>query len=246
MNAVSAAATKCVIKVIASNDGCLAGYTDKSDGATANTGTLVGDCKYCLASSHAYNAMSGTATKCVAKTIASNDGCITGYTDKSDGTTANTATLVGDCKYCLSSTHVYNAIQGVATACLLKTAAATATCATGYTDLVGGGSASTTGSLAGDCKYCVSATHAANAKIAAATKCVPKTFGAEGGCLAGYTDKSDGTAANTATLVGDCKYCAPGFTENTTTGKCEASTASSSSILQYGVMFLAVIFATLF
>ena len=113
-----------------------------------------------------------------------------------------------------------------------------ANCATGY------GSTSTVATATGaECSTCIAATHALNAKSAAATKCVALTIGADGGCLTGYTDKSDGTAANTVTLVGDCKYCAPGYVENTTSGKCEAA---SGSMIAYGIMLLAVIFAALF
>ena len=107
LNAISAAATTCIARTVASGGLCATGYTDKSDGtaATAVGGTLADDCKYCVASSHAYNAKFASATKCVAKTIASNDGCLAGYTDKSDGTAANTVTLEGPCEYCVATTH---------------------------------------------------------------------------------------------------------------------------------------------
>ena len=181
-----------------SNDGCLAGYTDKADGSAANTVTLAGDCKYCLAA-NALNAISAAATKCVAKTIANNDGCLAGYTDKSDGAAANT------------------------------------------------------GTLAGDCKYCVASTHALNAKSGAATKCVAKTVVAGGLCLTGYTDKSDGSAATAVggTLAGDCKYCASGYVENASAGTCvlasspQTPTPSSSSMIVFSVMLLALIISVL-
>lgn len=115
--------------------------------------------------------------------------------------------------------------------------ATSANCQTGYNVATGTTAAA---AASADCANCWS-TYALNAKTAAATKCVAKTIAAGDGCLAGYTDKSDGTAANTVTLVGDCSYCAPGYTANATSGKCEAT--ASSSMITYGVMLLAVLFA---
>ena len=64
-----------------------------------------------MASTHAYNAISGVATKCIAKTITGGATCLAGYTDKSDGSAATTSgTLAGDCKYCVATTHASNAI----------------------------------------------------------------------------------------------------------------------------------------
>ena len=81
---------------------------------------------------------------------------------------------------------------------------------TGYTDKADGSAASTTGTLAAACDYCLTSTHAYNALPSVATKCVVKANAVAAGlCLAGYTDKSDGSAATAAggTIAGDCKYC---------------------------------------
>ena len=74
--------------------------------------------------------------------------------------------------------------------------------------------------MTGPCKYCRK-THVFNAKPAAASMCVAKAITNNLACLPGYTDKSDGSPANTGVLVGDCKYCAPGYVENTASGICE-------------------------
>lgn len=138
-----------------------------------------------------------------------------------------------------------NALPAAATACIAKSISGGVTCAAGYTDKSNGAAATTTGNLEGDCKFCLT-THVLNARSAAATKCVAKTIGADGGCLTGYTDKADGSAASTTTLTGNCDYCVTGYTLNSSTGLCVQNTPASSSVIAYGVFLIAALFAALF
>ena len=115
------------------------------------------------------------------------------------------------------------------------------TCAAGHASTAS--QSAVTAPPTADCTFCIT-DFVLNAKTAAATACISTTASASNTCLAGYTDKADGSAASTSGTLGACSYCVTGYTDNTTAGTCDAPAAST--IIAYGVMLLAVLFAVLF
>lgn len=55
----------------------------------------------------------------------------------------------------------------------------------------------------------------------------------------------EGKAPTATGLTGNCKFCAPGYSKDTAGTKCVIDSASGSMIA-YGILLLAVIFAALF
>jgi len=244
---------------------CTTGFSDNAPASattnSAGTATAAADCKYCAVS---YVWDSALYANCILK--AGTAGvCATGYSDNAPTGSTNAAptaansALAGNCVYC-APTYFFNMPSTLTGAtCVLKTDTTLGKCATGYTDSSTGAAASATGSLTGNCAYCltgtsdVAPTGTTNAAATAAgavgackycapnyywnelssvtgAACVLKTDTTAGKCAAGYADASTGTASAAGSLAGNCAYCATGYSDVAPTGTTNAAATAAGAV----------------